>query len=239
MFVGIYFVNRMEYALGRSGIILSAVNYADLMHLQVQFLIGVLSIMMLLAIFLSFTRQYATYMTLEADVDQLTGILTRTAFFRICQKSLSRISTGEKNGYFIMADIDHFKKINDFYGHQQGDQALREVAQQLQGIFGQYGSAGRLGGDEFAVLLQPSISEAELERNLELFLKNLRNIHLDGHTLTCSVGVVPIVPGKTIDELYREADDALYDAKQQGRDRYVFKNSKTTILPEKISLFKN
>ncbi len=231
MFVGIYFVNRMDRVLSESGIVLSDTNYADLLHLQTQFLIGVLAIMMLIAIILLFNRQYVTYIVREADVDQLTGVMTRTAFFRVCQKAL--ISDSDLKGYFVMFDLDYFKQINDQYGHPKGDQILRDVAWRLREIFGQYGPTGRLGGDEFAVFLQPPFSKDMLETNLNLFLDSIHNIDSGLHTLSCSIGVTPVKAGKKIDELYQEADGALYRAKQQGRGCYVIESSEATPPPPK------
>ena len=222
MFVGIYFVNRMESVLSGSGIALSKENSADLLHLQVQFLIGILSLMTLLAIFLLFNRQYAAYMEREADTDNLTGVMTRRAFFKACQNDMAGSMGGkEADGSFMMVDLDHFKQINDQYGHPQGDQALRGVAWHLREIFGAYGPVGRLGGDEFAVLLQPPVSEQTLQAELERFLSQVHELDIGGQKLSCSIGVVFTASGKTIDELYKKADGALYRAKQQGRGHYV------------------
>lgn len=81
MAVVIYFVHRTDYVLNQSGIILSEANYSDLVHLQAQFLIGILSLMTLVIIFLVFNRKYTTYMNHEAKIDALTGVMNRNAFF--------------------------------------------------------------------------------------------------------------------------------------------------------------
>ena len=75
----------------------------------------------------------------------------------------------EADGYFMMVDLDHFKQINDQYGHPQGDQALRGVAWHLREIFGAYGPVGRLGGDEFAVLLQPPVQNRPCRQSWSAF----------------------------------------------------------------------
>ncbi len=229
MVVGMYFVNRMDQVLLQSGIALSDRNYADLLHLQIQFLIGILSIMMLVAVFLVFNRKYATYMTYEADTDGLTGLLTREAFFRACRKTLEDMKKDEEgSGYFLMVDVDRFKQVNDCYGHPQGDQILRIVARQMREVFEVYGQIGRLGGDEFAALLRLPVSNRRIETELEYFLKLVRENRMpEMPLLSCSIGVVHVDTDKSIDELYQEADRALYFAKEQGRGRYFISGGET------------
>ena len=99
--VGIYFVNRMQFALEQSGLVLSDANYADLLHLQVQFLIGILSLMSLVIIFLIFNRRYATYMNYEARTDPLTGAMTRRAFFQACKRLMAGLQPARTEGHGI------------------------------------------------------------------------------------------------------------------------------------------
>lgn len=224
MAVAIYFVNRMDYVLSQSGVALTDTNYANLMHLQIQFLIGILSIMALVTMFLVFNRKYATYMNYEAKKDALTGLLTRKSFFQACRDALDRQQPdrGVKglSGCFMMIDIDHFKEINDRYGHPEGDRMLKSTAQLLQEIFGEYGVIGRVGGDEFALLWPMPVSRQSLEEKLSLLLNRMREAGKDGSAMSCSIGVTPIAELKTVEELYKEADHLLYTAKQQGRGQY-------------------
>lgn len=220
--VAIYFVNRMESALALQGISLTDTEYADLLHLQVQFLIGILAMMTLLVIFLLFNRLYSTYMDREARTDPLTGAMNRRAFFQSCAKALRGfIPQGEDTGYFIMVDMDRFKEINDRYGHPEGDQVLQHAALELEDAFGRDGLIGRVGGDEFALLLYTPMSRKELERSLRLFQERLRHSQLDVRPITCSIGAHPITPSRTVDDLYRDADRLLYLAKQKGRNQFV------------------
>ena len=91
------------------------------------------------------------------------------------------------------------------------------MAWHLREIFDAYGPVGRLGGDE----LQPPVSEQTLQAELERFLSQVHELDIGGQKLSCSIGVVSTASGKTIDELYKKADGALYRAKQQGRGHYV------------------
>ena len=226
MAVAVYFVDRIDSVLSQSGIILTDSNYSDLIHLQIQFVIGILSLMTLVIIFLILNRKYTTYMNIEAKIDSLTGIMTRKAFFQACEKELSAVlPEKEISGYFIMFDVDYFKQINDRYGHPAGDRILKTVAQELQKIFGEDGLAGRVGGDEFAVLLYLPISREALEAKLQLFLNRIHKIESDERRLSCSIGAVSVTVSKMAEDYYLAADRLLYMAKKQGRDRYVVGSS--------------
>ena len=120
-----------------------------------------------------------------------------------------------------MIDMDYFKEINDRYGHPEGDRALKKMSAVLKTIFGRDGVIGRIGGDEFAVLLYVPTTRERLETDLNLFLSKIHKVEIRGNRLSCSIGAVPIKAGKTADELYKEADEILYTAKQKGRDTYV------------------
>ena len=218
--VAIYFVNRMERVLAQEGIVFTGDEHADLLHLQIQFLIGILSMMALVIIFLIFNRRYTTYMDWEARTDALTGALNRKTFFQVCGKALNAMPQ-DASGYFLMVDIDYFKEINDRYGHPEGDRALKEAVLELEMVFGRDHFLGRLGGDEFALMLLTPIGREELERNLRRFQERLHRITWGTYEMSCSIGVQPVVYGSTVDDLYRDADNLLYLAKARGKDQYV------------------
>jgi two-component system cell cycle response regulator len=120
-----------------------------------------------------------------------------------------------------MVDIDHFKQINDRYGHDVGDAAIRGVAQLAAG---ESALVGRLGGEEFAMLLESAdLAQAtELAERLRVKVTNLKIETAQGPiSLTCSLGASEWEPGDTIDNLLRRADVALYAAKATGRNRVV------------------
>lgn len=126
--VAIYFVNRMEFVLGQSGLILSDNVYFDLIHLQVQFLIGILSMMTLVIIFLIFNRKYTTYTHMEARQDVLTGVFTRRFFFRMCEQALKQhVFTSNAHGYGAVP-IGGKKTVQEYY--QSADQVLYQAKKQ-------------------------------------------------------------------------------------------------------------
>ncbi|WP_298356005.1 diguanylate cyclase [Rhodoblastus sp.] len=151
-----------------------------------------------------------------ATRDALTGLLNRSAFFNGAEK-ICRAADAPSAA--IMADIDHFKAVNDRYGHAVGDKALKAVAACLGG---RAEIVARLGGEEF-VLLLPASGAEEGRRVAEGIRAAVaaHEIDLDGAPLrvTCSFGVAVAEPGATIDEVLRRADAALYAAKRDGRDR--------------------
>ena len=220
--VAFYFVHRMEAVLGQKGIALPDDGYADLVHLQIQFLIGIIALMALVILFLIFNRWYATYVEHEAKNDALTGAMNRRTFLQMCGRALQKLdSSGTFFGYFIMVDLDRFKEVNDLHGHPEGDRVLREAGRALRETFGRDGLVGRMGGDEFAVLVYIPMPREELEAALRQFQAQIRQIRWGGSQLTCSIGVLPITQVRAAEELYREADRLLYLAKERGRDQYV------------------
>lgn len=233
--VAIYFVNRMESVLDQEGFVLTDTEHADLLHLQIQFLIGMLAMMVLVIVFLLLNRQYTTYMNWEARRDSLTGALNRKAFFQSCGRALKNVEVQDgAAAYFIMADIDYFKEVNDRWGHPEGDRVLKEVVREFEIAFGQEGVIGRVGGDEFAVFLHTPISKKEMEKRLQRFQARLSKISWGEHQLSCSIGVQPITGNETIETLYQAADKLLYTAKKGGRDQYVIGSLKEDL--EQVAL---
>ena len=155
-----------------------------------------------------------------ATTDPLTGMLNRRAFFERAHELCARSEAGEMLSAVVL-DIDHFKKLNDTYGHDVGDEALIAVAQDM---VAENVIAGRLGGEEFALLLGGrSMHEGlELAERLRATIA-ARKIECAGQafSLTCSFGVSAWRDGDSIDGLLKRADVALYEAKLGGRNRVV------------------
>jgi diguanylate cyclase (GGDEF)-like protein len=155
-----------------------------------------------------------------ATTDPLTGLLNRRAFFEKAEAICANALAGSRVAA-VMFDIDHFKRINDGYGHGAGDELIRAVAQ-LAAETGEM--TGRLGGEEFAILLRErTLPEAtalaeRLRTEIAAFeLKAQGNIV----KFTASFGCEEWEFGDTIDDLLRRADQALYRAKAEGRNRVV------------------
>jgi diguanylate cyclase (GGDEF)-like protein len=153
-----------------------------------------------------------------AGTDHLTGLLNRRAFFDRFKEDYASLPL--RNVSAIMCDIDHFKKINDDFGHDTGDVVLREVAKQLSEL---EGLVARFGGEEFCILMSGSVDDAwEAGEKFRRALSATRTrIGQNRIQVTCSVGVAEWEEGDTIDRLLRRADMALYEAKLAGRNRVV------------------
>jgi diguanylate cyclase (GGDEF)-like protein len=123
-----------------------------------------------------------------------------------------------------MFDIDHFKKINDTFGHEMGDTVLTAVGAQTRMTDGM---AGRLGGEEFCVLGAGELTDAwECAGDLQRSLKALRFERKgEAFGITCSFGIAEWEPGDAIDRLLRRADIAMYQSKKTGRDRITAADS--------------
>lgn len=152
-----------------------------------------------------------------ATTDPMTGLLNRRSFFEQ-GGALCRDHSAESHLGAILFDIDHFKEVNDLYGHQTGDEAIRAVAaeaRQGQSI------VGRLGGDEICILLKgQSLARAwDIAEDLRCRIANLRIKTPHGTaSITSSLGVSELEPSGDMDSLIRDADFALYRAKREGRD---------------------
>lgn len=155
-----------------------------------------------------------------ASVDPLTGLSNRRVFFERAEVARERCRDGGALTA-IMFDIDHFKRVNDLYGHDVGDLAIASVAQ-LAAAVGVL--VGRLGGEEFGILTegQHLHDGVKLAERLRAAVAALRLTTLNGPlTLSCSFGVSEMMPGESIDDLLKRADVALYAAKTGGRNRVM------------------
>jgi diguanylate cyclase (GGDEF)-like protein len=156
-----------------------------------------------------------------ATTDVLTGVSNRRHFFTVAERDVA-----EAGGRMmaIMLDIDHFKRINDEYGHQVGDQVIRTVADRLRGTARATDRLGRYGGEEFAILLpDTSPDTADLGERLRAAVADVPvETDVGGLPVTVSVGVRLFEPGvEDLAAALNGADAALYRAKQAGRNRVV------------------
>ncbi|MDO8606522.1 MAG: diguanylate cyclase [Phaeospirillum sp.] len=163
-----------------------------------------------------------------ATTDPLTGVGNRRHFLSIAEAELGRLHRHDRPLSVITFDIDHFKLINDGYGHGVGDDAIRAVADTCIAVLRDMDVIGRMGGEEFAILLPESDLDAALEVTRRLHEKiGAIRLHTEKGELgfTASFGVTQVRDGDaTIDMALRRADGALYEAKDGGRNRVVFRD---------------
>lgn len=181
----------------------------------------------MLYLLLSKLRQLATAHDLlrrHAATDTLTDLLNRGAFTREVEEALddARFSEDGMRGTLLVIDADNFKAINDTFGHEQGDAALRRIAGAIRSVLRAADLVGRIGGEEFAVYLPGTtqlIAEAVAERLRLAVYDTLFTPDGKPHQLTVSVGGAVYDRYLPFAELFRLADQQLYVAKQNGRNR--------------------
>lgn len=157
-----------------------------------------------------------------ATVDSLTGAFSRRHFMELATKEIKRSKRYHHAASLLLLDIDHFKRVNDTYGHSRGDHVLRLVAAHCRGMLRAPDFVGRLGGEEFAIMLpQTGLDSAtEIAERLRISLSQQDvSIEQDSLHVTVSIGVAECLPDDNIDECLRRADLAMYEAKRKGRNR--------------------
>ena len=157
----------------------------------------------------------------QAMRDSLTGFWNRRAIFELLDGEIIRCQREAKPLCVIMADIDHFKLVNDTWGHLAGDTVLRDVSDRLRQGLRRYEAVGRYGGEEFLILLPQCPFSIALRRAEELRVAiQARTVPISGHEIavTCSFGVAEYAPNDSVEEVIGKADAALYAAKNGGRN---------------------
>ena len=161
-----------------------------------------------------------------ASTDHLTGVLNRRAFIERMEAEIHRSGRQGTPFSLLLVDIDHFKEINDRFGHQAGDLVLKKFVEALSESVRPYDFVGRYGGEEFVVALAGT-DGAQAGRVAERMRKGVEEMKIgqaDGPQtiqITASFGVASSLPGaeETVDSLTRRADEAMYRAKDGGRNR--------------------
>lgn len=160
----------------------------------------------------------------KAITDGLTGMFNHRHFMELLNHEHARYGRTSTPFCLMLLDIDHFKRVNDTYGHQGGDEVLRGVAATIKSALRETDFIGRYGGEEFAAVLVdtlPDGAEALGERIREAV--EARVFEHAGHAIriTISIGIAESLPDVTMSELIRRADTALYEAKDSGRNRVI------------------
>jgi len=159
-------------------------------------------------------------------LDPFTEVLNKTAFRNHVLEAIRSKRADEKGAFFIL-DIDNFKNINDTCGHLVGDQVIMKVAANLQNNLREEDLVGRIGGDEFCMYLNHISCIEDIEKNALRIIDNIRNLNISKlqKQLTVSMGICIVDTEKDFEDIFMNADHALYEAKANGRDQFVvYKN---------------
>lgn len=157
-------------------------------------------------------------LAVEASTDPLTGLANRRAFNMAAQARLAAFSQQGTPLALVLFDIDFFKQINDAHGHEAGDNVLRELALYVLSCIREHDLLARIGGEEFALLVA-NVGQHTAACVAERIRQGLHGRALSGHKVTISAGVAVPGTGDTTGSLLLRADQALYRAKRDGRDR--------------------
>lgn len=153
------------------------------------------------------------------EQDVLTGLLNREAFCKKVQKCLEE----EKRGYLLVVDLDHFKQVNDRYGHQTGDELLKMTAECMRRCFRSEDYLGRFGGDEFLAFMAGAAAKEAAAGRAELLVKLISEIRIEQQPdlkISCSIGVAQYTGG-SYKAFMEKADKAMYTAKENGRNSWI------------------
>jgi diguanylate cyclase (GGDEF)-like protein len=174
-------------------------------------------------------------LTSQAETDALTGLANRRALDERLVEEVDRARRHSTHLSFVLLDIDDFKKVNDAYGHQTGDEVLRAVSSVFAGSLRELDLAGRFGGEEFALIL-PGTTLAGACRVAEQIRERLGEVTLSGPqgasiSVTASFGASEFPTCPSLDNLIERADAALYGAKRSGKNRVVAQDAELTLAP--------
>lgn len=172
-------------------------------------------------LYLLLGRWVARPIRYQAEHDLLTGLYNQRMFWGVYRSIADQAFAQSQPLTVWMLDLDHFKSVNDRWGHHQGDEVLKAATERIAAAVRASDLVGRIGGEEFAIAAI-GFTEAEAAGMAERIRQSVRTLTLpDGSPQTVSIGVAwtdrPIVP----DDLLHRADEAAYAAKQQGRDRFI------------------
>ena len=161
----------------------------------------------------------------QANTDGLTGLLQRNRFLELARYALNDIYLQQCPAAMLYLDADHFKQLNDDFGHAAGDEVLIKLAEGLRAQMRETDLIGRVGGEEFAVLL-PGLNLAQAHSRAEQLRQAMRMVPRPDRPLTISIGIAPCNrPGEGVESLMSRADKAMRQAKIDGRNRVVIDHS--------------
>lgn len=176
---------------------------------------------------ISTVNEQSKQMEQELLRDPLTGASNRRAYDRNIETEMNRYKRYQRPFSLLLLDVDHFKKVNDTYGHAIGDKCLQEIIKRIQPTLRETDFLARYGGEEFIVILPETTGEIarETAERLRSVVENIAFLHKkDQVTITISIGVTEVTASDaTHESIFQRTDQALYEAKRSGRNRVVLK----------------
>jgi diguanylate cyclase (GGDEF)-like protein len=168
----------------------------------------------------------------QAYTDQLTGCFNRRRWMELGALGVERANRYGHSLSLLMLDLDHFKEVNDRFGHPAGDEVLRHSAHMLQQMVRKLDIVGRLGGEEFSILLpETPLDKAQvLAERIRASMQKMQ-FRFSGQevTVTVSLGVSQYESKQPLKDFLQQADDALYEAKRKGRNQVCSSEKKESV----------
>lgn len=165
-----------------------------------------------------------------ASTDQMSGLLNRTSFLQAVEGALHTPLGGPTAGSFLFIDVDHFKKLNDRFGHCVGDDAIKLIADIIKETPAKDSIVGRMGGEEFGLFL-PHANKKEAISIAENVRRRVRRLIFDKgpirQQISVSIGLSMHHAGQSLSAFVQQADERMYLAKAQGRNRVAYEDAKT------------
>ena len=188
-----------------------------LVNLGMQLVVTTVSVFIIVEIAIIVFGNYFMRLLFQSRRDMMTLLFNKSTFIRHVNASISDTSA---SSHLLILDVDNFKRLNDTYGHPNGDKVLIGVAHILKSVFEDSGVVGRLGGDEFSVFCE-DIPQKDIEELANQICSRVSGMKIHGvHGISCSIGVALCCPGEGFADVYPRADEALYKAKEMGKNRY-------------------
>ena len=217
-----HFYGRADNLLHYYGISLGAEVEYKLVNLGMQLVVTTVSVFIIIEIAIIVFGNYFLRLLFQSRRDMMTLLLNKNTYIRHVNASIDDDAT---SSYLLILDVDNFKRLNDTYGHPNGDRVLIGIAHILKSVFEDYGIVGRLGGDEFSVFCE-DIRQKDIEVLANEVCSKVTGMKIHGvHGISCSIGVALCFPGEGFADVYPRADKALYKAKEMGKNRYFLDSS--------------
>lgn len=166
-----------------------------------------------------------------ASIDGLTSVLSRTAWTSRVEGEIKRAQRHPAPLSVVMLDLDHFKRINDSFGHDAGDLVLVKATAKIGTVLRTHDLTGRLGGEEFAICLIDASTAAAMAfaERIRIQIAQLRFPEHEELRCSASFGIATLEPGETLNQLMKRADEALYEAKKRGRNQVRLANDQLLV----------